>query len=190
LPPPSAFQKPFIWLWAFLFGISDEKNPYKMVPMMEKANTEAIVKQNRKIEKYERQLSGTEKLKQFEAEVSAELLALNGTRVSKGDFTLDFLVELKQSSTRLGKYKNYSDGVMFYDGGGYCWQIRGTRSTRMSLVCSSENQLLEVAEVRTCEHEAVFATPAACRQEDIGRLESMGIPALEKLAQRIGLSSK
>jgi hypothetical protein len=142
----------------------------------------ALKKQKRKIEKYERLISDNDKLQNLANELSVELIALKGKQFKDGNFKLSFLEDMKKSSDGLGQYKTYSNRVMTYSGGGYCWEISAGRSTQLSLVCSSENKLINVLEVATFQFQAVFATSAVCSQDDIVQLANMTIPELTKLA--------
>lgn len=83
----------------------------------------------------------------------------------------------EQDRTNIGKWDRWEadeDGVnryktMIYDKGNSCWQ-GPNRSTKVNLVCGSENKFLKAFEPAKCEYEYVFATPALCdkiQQEEV-----------------------
>jgi hypothetical protein len=191
VPQRSRIQKAVIRLWAATFRVPEDKNPCLMDPMLQRDHEEAMQKQKRKIEKYERLISENERLDTLASETSPEFVALEGSEFKNGDLTLRFLDGLsKETRNSLGKYKSLANGVMSYDDGGYCWEAKKGKSTQMSLVCAGENKLLGVREVRSCEYEAVLATVAVCSADDIARLSNLTIPALKQIAESIELSTE
>jgi hypothetical protein len=186
--PLSKVRKFFISVWRFTFQVADDKNPYLLEPIPEKEQQEKIKKLKGKIDKWERRISENDKtIKLAREELSVEFVSLKGKEYEKDDFKLQLLVEMKKSSTGLGRYKSASGGIMKYDGGSYAWEIKRGRSTDISLVCAPENKLLSVIEARTCEYDAVFGTPAVCSEEHISVLTNMTIPALRKIAETLGV---
>ena len=107
------------------------------------------------------------------------------------DFTLDFMKEIRQSSTILGKYKTFASTPnsksFFYNNGAYCWETKAGRKTEVIVYCSNENRLVSVVEPRTCEYTAVFVSPAACSNENLNSLANMTLDQLQEMKNRIGI---
>lgn len=80
--------------------------------------------------------------------------------------------EVNQGHTNMGKWGSWSvpHTKMSYSNGQSCWQ-GPARSCEVTLVCGEKEEILEVKEPNKCEYSMKFATPAACREADVERLE-------------------
>ncbi|KAB0801910.1 hypothetical protein PPYR_04096 [Photinus pyralis] len=70
--------------------------------------------------------------------------------------------------THLGKWGEWIGvenkySVMHFTGGQSCWN-GPERSTKVRVVCGSENKVTAVTEPNKCEYQFDFTTPAACRE--------------------------
>lgn len=73
-------------------------------------------------------------------------------------------------SSNLGRWKAWAGkNVMLFDGGDRCWGSPD-RSTRVTVICGAENQLIDVQEPNKCEYTMKLRTPAACSQEALDAL--------------------
>jgi len=61
--------------------------------------------------------------------------------------------------------------VMKFDGGEVCWG-GPPRSTKIMVVCGTEDRIFDVKEPGMCEYTINMETPAACRQDILDKLKT------------------
>ena len=80
------------------------------------------------------------------------------------------------SDTGLGKWGNWEEGhkIMHYTDGARCWN-GPARSTKVHLICGSENELISAAEPNRCEYQMTFRTPTVCTEPAQNASVNMGV---------------
>ena len=116
---------------------------------------------------------------------SAAFIPMINKEFSQGIYKLVFMNNLKQSTILVGTFTKFENFAMLFDGGDYCDVVKANRTGQVKLVCWNENKLLEFREPRTCYYESVFATPAACGEENIKRMKMLGKDELESLEKKL-----
>mmetsp|Transcript_4319 Transcript_4319/g.13047 ORF Transcript_4319/g.13047 Transcript_4319/m.13047 type:complete len:439 (+) Transcript_4319:81-1397(+) len=72
----------------------------------------------------------------------------------------------------MGRWGRYEDGKQVYENGSQCYE-GPKRSTRVTLICGDNSEILEVAEPEKCEFQMKIMTPAACTYEELHEMERL-----------------
>jgi hypothetical protein len=142
---------------------------------------------NEEIRTRRNELDKLRKIVKLDDNLDPALIGLFGQEFKLDEHTLLPLEEIKKNWDSYGSFRSVEDGKMKFAGGAYCWQIQGSKETVLELRCSNESRLVKVVENGTCRFTGVFATPAVCHEDDIRRLERMGLKDLKRLAEEIGV---
>ena len=177
-------------IWRFVFLINRDDVAFSEVFMKQKDGRVKLYKS--KISEYEEKKKKVHSVENFiKDSIPSSFYPLYEKEFKYNDFTLDFMKEIRQSSTILGKYKTFASTPnsksFFYNNGAYCWETKAGRKTEVIVYCSNENRLVSVVEPRTCEYTAVFVSPAACSNENLNSLANMTLDQLQEMKNRIGI---
>jgi protein kinase C substrate 80K-H len=180
----SFWRAAFVRTWRTTFVPIEGDNPYSQAPISELEKSQRTHDLRSSMRESERKLESEENLGRFaEQDPPMEFVPLYGKEFASGEFRMQFGVNLMQGSTLLGNYKGVADGVMKFENGQYCREFRKSRSAVMKLGCGNETKLLSVVETGQCEFVARSVSPVACDREQIGALETLALPELERLVR-------
>eukprot|EP01027_Heterolobosea_sp_BB2_P003703 GEZU01005585.1.p2 GENE.GEZU01005585.1~~GEZU01005585.1.p2 ORF type:complete len:113 (+),score=21.81 GEZU01005585.1:3-341(+) len=79
-----------------------------------------------------------------------------------------------QTTTAISKWKGFENNytAMKFDSGTSCWN-GPQRSTKVSLVCGTKDEIKSVEEPSRCVYTMVMSTPSVCSAEELQSLEAI-----------------
>eukprot|EP00188_Purpureofilum_apyrenoidigerum_P001273 Plantae.Rhodophyta-Purpureofilum_apyrenoidigerum.ctg16845.p1 GENE.Plantae.Rhodophyta-Purpureofilum_apyrenoidigerum.ctg16845~~Plantae.Rhodophyta-Purpureofilum_apyrenoidigerum.ctg16845.p1 ORF type:complete len:439 (+),score=103.86 Plantae.Rhodophyta-Purpureofilum_apyrenoidigerum.ctg16845:154-1470(+) len=72
----------------------------------------------------------------------------------------------------MGRWSRWEDGEQVYENGSQCYD-GPKRSTRVTLTCGDDTKILEVNEPEKCEFQMKIMTPAACKHDELQKVEQL-----------------
>lgn len=173
----TGFKRYIKLLWKFTFHVPDVRSSLKN-SVTEKRIKE-LEDEKETLEERRRKLGD---YKDIDEDEDPGLVAMMGKEFTDGKMSLKVMKELKDDYRTIGRHKKYTGSSMVFKDGDYCWQISGSRSGVLDVVCWDENKLIGVMETETCKYTGIFASPIGCNQSS---LDTLSYKDLKKIIKRI-----
>jgi hypothetical protein len=105
----------------------------------------------------------------------------------KEKYVLRFMKDVEHKNITIGKFKNLTDYIMWFDGGAHCPKGKGRKHFKLELVCNNVSILVSANGPDSCAYSGVFGTPVACNETLVTELENFKLKKLEKFAGKLQL---
>ena len=170
----NTFQKVCFAIWKWTFHVPKKRydDDHGYGSSMDYETEQQVAELDGQIYDLKQKMERSQKLLQM-TDLDSALMAHYGKTYEAGPYKLEFFVEMKRDSEVVGYFETGTNETAVYDHGGYCWEGQADRKCTVTLLCSNSTRLVEVNEDTTCNYRAVFATPAACREEKLDEIENM-----------------